>query len=859
MKKLSKLVALATSLVAVTAFTIIGCSNFSSSDDDNAATVTTGATTRKSSANSIALEIGVTADSDLVKFSAASNDSARTITPDALDSSLVKFYLGGTDLVTNTPLTMREVTFVADASSTTKGTVVIDLAPSNYRFTLVALPKLKTTGTTTTIDSTGTTKADDDPTNFTTLSTFVTNAVLIGYANADLRYTTESEHINFKMTSDGLTGNGTLNLKFYLKGWSANSLGQRSDANDDSSAFVIGAAKIGLYNIRTGALITGSEDAAVDFTGKTSDTATVSYTGGSAASALPAGTYDVRVTFTRKNTQGVTKTYVFGDSIMILPGQVTEETLGIPDLLPLAPAKPASFTVGYLAPETGNNNDSDYYKVIFNWTEDDTDDASKVEQYFEIQLYEIPADAGITPETFKTAGENVVANWASSDGDTAAESATENTYRYNTNFYGMTEYYYYSGTGSSSTKNVIEKAPTWYCGSLQKDNHFAGFYLELGKRYLARIRAVNDVDKSAWEYAVSYSATGTDPAPNPPTLTLTKDIDVTRDESSISTTRTDTVYKFNTDIINLYRLKYELNGGSFTSGAVDQVYYFDQLKEGVPLMVPDGTQTISIDADAVNCATTKPYNGGSSITLKDSTGTQDWVSWKLWGADGTMSAYPNKFTKATTYAAGTTYYVTEDISASPDINGSNVGYKIAATQPTSITASDNYYVDSKMPTNYMGYKNLTLYANYKNDTTFVVEIANKADYRLESNVDFKVVGSGGGEGAQPIFGTAGVVAAYDSITVNRNGKDASNKAYNTTVLTFSWDYKADAVAKYDRLELTLDKQNKGGIYTYDITNKTAKVNVQQYESQSMITATLKAYTSSNPKAPYELPIYIRLN
>lgn len=865
MKKFSKLVAFATSMVALTAFTMFGCSDISSSDDDSSATVSSGIATRVSSSSKVALTINVEANSDLVKFPSATDSSSRTITPDALDSGKVKFYLGGTDLVTNKAMTIQEVTFTADSGSTTKGKVTVDLDPSNYRFTLVALPKLKTTDGVTSIDESGSTKAEDSPTTFTTLATYVSNAVLIGYANADLRYTTESEHINFKMTSDGLSGNGTLDLKFYLKGWSSNSKAQRVDASDDSSAYVIASATIGLYNIRTGALVAESNISA-DFTGKESESDTVAYTGGSIATSLAAGTYDVRVTFTRTNTEGVAKSYVFGDSVMILPSQVTSATLGIPDLLPLAPAAPTELTVGYLTPDDGTYNDSDYYKVIFNWKEDDTDDASKVEQYFEIQLYDItnlPDESAITPAALGTAGENKEANWASSDGGSQTEAANENTYRYNTNFYGMTEYYFYTGSSSTLTKNVIEKAPTWYCGSLQKDNHSAGFYVELGKRYLARIRAVNDVDKSAWTYSKGYGLT------TAPTVTLTKDVDVTREDSSIGTTVTKTANKFNTDIINLFRMKYELNGGSFT-GAIDQVYYFDQLLAGNPIMVPDGSTQVSLVSGVENCGTQigqkkAPYNDGTAITLKDSTNTQNWVSWKLWGSDGSTTAYPNKFETASAYAASTTYYVTETLDTA-DINGSTTGYKLPTTQPTSENfSSATYYTDSGKPEPYKGYKNLTLYANYQNKTTFTVEIANKADYKLETNVDFKVVGSGGGEGTQPTFGAAGVVNAYDSITVNRSGKDSSDKSYTTTTLTFSWALKSSATVKYDKVVLTLDKQGgsssapASNAYEYDMTSGTAKVNISQFTSQTIFAATLKAYTQSNPNAPYELPITIRIN
>ena len=856
MKKLSKLVALATSLVAVTAFTIIGCSNFSSSDDDNAATVTTGATTRKSSANSIALEIGVTADSDLVNFSETSDGSARTITPEALVASKVKFYLGGTDLVTGKPIDVIPVEFVATSTPAgtagKEGTVTINLEPSNYRFTLVALPKMKNGA----VDATGTTAFDDDATAFTSLASYVGSAVLIGYANADLRYSDESANIKFKMTSDGLTGKGTVNFKFYLKDWTDASKAQTiGGGGTDNDTLVIADAKIGLYNIRTGAAIDGSESSNLTFVGKYAEDDALSYTGNTAD--LKAGTYDLKVTF-RMYVNGVEKQYVFGDSIMILPSQVTSATFGIPDILDLKPADLKSFTVGYITPETGAYNDNDYYKILFNWEEDDTKPGSKVEQYFEIQLYDITNVSTITPNTFGTAGENTpnltaapaYNPWESSDGDAspAPAAASANTQRYKTEFYGLTE----------------DNRPSWYCGSLQKDNTFAGFYVELGKRYLARIRAVNEVGVSGWKYAVSKSAnTGTTPVA--PTAKIAAG-EVTREESSITAVKTLESNFFNTDIINLFRLKYETNGGSFT-GNIEQTYYFDQLKEGTPIMIPNGTDTVSLETGVVNsqktdatAGTKAPYNGGTAITLKK--GNQEWANWKVYSATG--ATYPDKFEVQTgAKQDGTVYYTTGTALPTPDVNGSTVNYIVASNVPATLTA-DTYYLDSGKPTNYLGFKNLTLYANYTK-TTFTVTLANKADYLLEKNVKLKMTGTGTGETSlQPVYGASGVVEAYDMITVNRTIIDTTDatKKYNVTTLTFEYTYEADAFGKYDKVTLVFDRQGNGNKSTKDMaistTGGTASVDISSLEKGSY-TVKLVAYVASTANAAFELPFYLKLN
>lgn len=843
MKKLSKLVALATSLVAVTAFTIIGCSNLSSSDDDNAATVTTGATTRKSSANSIALEIGVTADSDLVNFSETSDGSARTITPEALVASKVKFYLGGTDLVTGKPIDVIPVEFIptsTDAGTAGKeGTVTINLEPSNYRFTLTALL----------VDANGKTDVDLHASSYSALAAYVENAVLIGYANADLRYSDEAEHINFKMTSDGLTGKGTVDFKFWLKDWTAASLAQTiGGTGTDAGTLVIADAKIGLYDIRTGTALSGSEITGQTFVDKYAEADALSYTGNTAE--LVAGTYDLKVTF-RMHVNGVEKQYVFGDSIMILPGQKTSHTFAIPDILDLKPAKPKTFSVGYLTPETGAYNDNDYYKILFKWTEDDAEPGSKVEQYFEIQLYDITNVTAIKPIAACAGGENTpdptatpaYDPWESSDGNNAVApaAATANTQRYTTDFYGLTE----------------DNRPSWYCGSLQKDNTFAGFYVELGKRYLARIRAVNEVGASDWVYALSKTAAAA------PTAKIAIG-EVTREDSSITTVKTLTANKFNTDIINLYRLKYETNGGAFT-GVIEQTYYFDQILEGTPIMIPDGTATVSLDSGVTNSLTgaSAPYNGGTAITLKK--GNQEWANWKIYSATGVT--YPNKFDvqAAGPKVAGKVYYKTKTLTTA-DVNGSTVGYEVDSAVPDTLTA-DTYYLDSGKPTNYLGYKNLTLYANYTK-TTFTVTLANKEDYLLEKNVELKMTGTGtattGADSLKPTYGTSGVVTAYNMITVNRTIIDSTDatKQYKVTTLTFEYTYDADAFGKYDKVTLVFDRQGVGNISTQDMatstTGGTATVNIAALPRGSY-TVKLVAYVTSTANAAFELPLYIKLN
>ena len=859
MKKLSKLTALAVSLVVASALAIIGCSDLSSSGEG---TATQGYTLAGASAVSKKLTLNVSSDSDLIDFSTSSiaEDGARTVAPEAVDSTDLDFYLNSYDLIANANKSLTKVTFVGTDSSTTNGTVTVELDASNYRFTLVAVP----TGTAVT--------------SSTDLATLITKAYLIGYATADLRYTEEAASVNFILTSDSLSGSGKLKLDLYLDSWSAESLA----LEQATGTKVIAAATVGLYNIQTGAVISTSLVNPASFEGKTSNTTTFTYYGTTANTALTAidsGTYDLTVTFTLKNGSK----YIFSEPIIILPNQTTEATLPIPEVIGLPPTAPTNFKAGYIIPAY---DDSDYYKVVFNW-----DDNSKNELYFELDLYDITSSTSIT-----TASSNVASNWSGAN------------YNTNTKTYANSS----SNPSDSTHESLVfyglkaDEGPNWYAGSLNRNNKQAVFYIELGKRYLARIRAVNAAGDSA--YAVSEVAADTYKedaigtteetaetfaknahnaycVPAATTYTVSTS-ECTAESATLSDAETKTAVKFNTEIIGLFRVKYELSGGAFTSPtSLNQVYYFDQLSAGNPIMQPDGVRTIGLAEGIIN-TNSLIYNGTESsgtitnaaITIKYGEGAsaKPWTSWKVGSISGdTYESDYTACTTSTTYNPAETYYT---------LVNSSYAVTILTAAPTNTADWANYYTGTLKP--YTGYENLVLYANYTSNT-FGVTIKNVADYLIEQNLGIVATLSGtsgstpklytsasdstGANSVDVLKMTSGTVAKKQYLIISRTQDNSgSTISASNLVLNYSYNTKADngadpfggAGGTYEKVILEIVQQgtatgtSKG---TYSPSGTTFTVPLSSFTTGTYM-ATFKAYVpSSNNQKPYEYTVYLQIN
>lgn len=347
-----------------------------------------------------------------------------------------------------------------------------------------------------------------------TEATLKDNAVLIGYSSMDML---NGDTAKFTLSPDGLTKKAEIAMKLYTEGWTL------------PTGFT---AKAGIYLLTTGA--DAGTDAAkteqsVAFTDTTKDEANaVAYT---IASFAP-GTYLFKVTFEKT---GSNKKFYWSDVLVVLPGKTIDNAVGIPNVIGEKPEAPTEFKAGYV--ENSEDKFSGWYTTAFEWER-----GSKNENNFEIEVLEFNDAATVTPPA------DADAAWT-----TALTAGSSVTY----------------GSKFSSEAN-------YESGSLLSGNTKAQLRLELGKRYFARIRAVNDTGESAWTLVALATA------PAEPTGTQ----------------------KFTGTTINRYRLKYFMNGGAYyadktaadadTGGSTaDKVsYHCEDSAAGTEIMKADGTPII---------------------------------------------------------------------------------------------------------------------------------------------------------------------------------------------------------------------------------------------------------------------------
>ena len=349
-----------------------------------------------------------------------------------------------------------------------------------------------------------------------TEATLKDNAVLIGYSSMDML---NGDTAKFTLSPDGLRKEAKIAMKLYTDNWAL------------PADFT---AKTGIYLLTTGA--DAGTDAAptekeVAFTDATKDEANaVAYT---IASFTP-GTYLFKVTFEKT---GSNKKFYWSDVLVVLPGKTINNAVGIPNVIGEKPEAPTAFKAGYV--ENSEDKFSGWYTTAFEWER-----GSKNENNFEIEVLEFNDADTVTPPA------DADAAWT-----TALATGKSVTY----------------GSKFSSVAN-------YESGSLLSGNTKAQLRLELGKRYFARIRAVNDAGESAWTLVALADA------PAEPTGT-----------------------KAFTGTINRYRLTYFMNGGAYyddkaaadadtagTGGKTADIvsYHCEDSTSGIEIMKADGTPII---------------------------------------------------------------------------------------------------------------------------------------------------------------------------------------------------------------------------------------------------------------------------
>lgn len=440
-----------------------------------------------SNAKTQSMNIAVSNYNDLVETSknivanrVATSSSARTIIADSFDLSGITLYLYGTSTA-GTTYGPTKVIAKYDDSKKTVGKVAIPAESKNWNFTLYA------------VDS-----GDETDYSEKTTSDLLAAAVLVGYSSMDM---TNGDTAKFTLSPDGLTKTSNVSLSLTLDNW---------ELPDDYSATA------GIYLLTTGADATisgnGIGTATINSTLALDKTTAVSY---KVVSMTP-GTYLFKVTFTNSKTG---KTFYWSDVIIVLPGKELSASIAIPNVIGTKPDTPGSFIAGYI--ENSEDKYLGYYTVDFEWARP----LNKNENYYEIDVLEFSDNVSVT--TLPSNDDDWSGFVSPSTGSATATSTT---------YAGVSEAY--ADTLSIAPIKVYSfvASDVYEDGSLLGGNKAAQFRLELGKRYWARIRAVNDAGSSAYKYfAISNSDTFTN----------------------------TTAKKFSSDTINRYRISYNVNGGNY--------------------------------------------------------------------------------------------------------------------------------------------------------------------------------------------------------------------------------------------------------------------------------------------------------
>lgn len=360
-------------------------------------------------------------------------------------------------------------------------------------------------------------------------ATLKNDAVLIGYSSMDML---NGDTAKFTLSPDGLTKEAEIAMKLYTDGWQL------------PTGF---SAKAGIYLLTTGA--DAGADATptekdVAFTATSTDEAhAVDY----AIASFTPRTYLFKVTFERT---GSNKKFYWSDVLVVLPGKTIDNVVGIPNVIGTAPAAPTDFKAGYV--ENSEDKFSGWYTTAFEWKR-----GSKNENNFEIEVLEFNDAATVTPPA------DADAAWT-----TALTAGTFVTY-----------------------DSKFSSVANYESGSLLSGNTKAQLRLELGKRYFARIRAVNDARESDWTLVDLTTA------PAEPTGTQ----------------------KFTGNTINRYRLTYFMNGGT---------YYADKTKADA------GTDGSTADRVSYHCEDSAT---GIEIIKADETPIikKNTYTWSYWSEDAT--------------------------------------------------------------------------------------------------------------------------------------------------------------------------------------------------------------------------------
>lgn len=505
------------------------------------------------------LTINIHAEENLEIFATSNGKrKARTISAEAFkinDEDSLVFYISGV-ATSGQKLNPQTVTVKSDNGIT--GTVILDIDSYNWELTLAAIES----DVNDTLDFTGLDYAAQ-------CALVKKNAILIGSATVDMVFTNK---IDFTLTPRGLQKPGKIALSIAREGnWeippeykvtagiydivkgtpiagcNADGTEITDPATNTSVIQTAGSNEIANFTSETTALDpianqfvkldTANPDATFTY-----DATKVTYNAND--QYIAPGTYLFQVEFKK---DGEMRSYVWNDTIIVLPGKTSDllnitsgtsktkrKLIIIPNLIGTKPNSPSELTV------TKGDGDAvapGYYSAKFDWVATNVD----TETNFALELIELK-------DTYTLSDTEIVSDttWESFIDFEDPDCAAENYYKFD------------------YLNDIRKNERFYYDGSLFANSSSVTVLLELGKRYLARIRSENNAgysDNAAYIQVVDA---------------------------------TDTTKKY-FSAINKYRVTYHLQGGGWDTGTtpiptLDKVDYSDW-KTGFTVAAPRGTGT----------------------------------------------------------------------------------------------------------------------------------------------------------------------------------------------------------------------------------------------------------------------------
>jgi len=382
-----------------------------------------------------------------------SENYSRTIVPNALNNNSLNYYLFYIDTLSssiNNYSFYDSITLTYNSSN--QATANVDFLESVYRFALFAC---------------------ENPLDNKTYESANEKAVLVGYTIADLR---SVNSISFYLSSQNLNTKGKLNISLYSN-WNFPDYWILSSGGNAS-------VSIGIYDVNSGEPISvgGSNmnPHILSYASEISDKLHLdNYGWGNFG--FKKGIYNLIIKFmdNKNNT-----TFEYSDKVEIYPNQTSIASLNIPNVIEKKPTTPSNFEVSFTNPTSKSEN---YYIADFSWN-----DNSNNETEFEIQIADVSNyHSNIDGVMLQIPSVSNDSEWE----NTVAIYGYDKIETYNNDSYKKYIKHYYDYYNSDSAYN-----PENF--SLLRNKTQAKFFLELGKRYIARIRAVNDAGKSDYAYSV---------------------------------------------------------------------------------------------------------------------------------------------------------------------------------------------------------------------------------------------------------------------------------------------------------------------------------------------------------------------